>query len=263
MVALPLNKLSWVLALLNHWISPGVSFSSCKAASLHGKLVHLSCIFPLIHPFLWSIAVFPSSFRSLYAKLQVPPPLAADLSWVHFLVQNLLNQMPLPLPQVVNLQWWGDASTSFSIGIVVVNLWVIWKWLLGFHVGPRLNFNIGWAEAVVIELGLCMAIHLGLFLCSDPSQAILLVHSNNFGVVVVTNKGCSCGKETNITLKHVFLLQAHHHVQLRAAHVAGHDNISGTLSRGDIPGFLQGFPSAYSCLTLPLPSHLSDKLVQG
>ena len=104
-VALPLNRLSWILELLNHWILPGVTFSSCEAASLHSKLVHLSCIFPLICPFLWSAVAFPSLFRLPHTRLQVPPPLAADLSWVCFLAQNLLNQMQLASPQVIDLQW--------------------------------------------------------------------------------------------------------------------------------------------------------------
>ena len=51
-VAIALNKLSWVLAFLSLWLSPGNSFSSHEAASLHGRLVHVSCISPLIRPFL-------------------------------------------------------------------------------------------------------------------------------------------------------------------------------------------------------------------
>ena len=176
--------------LLNHWMLPGASFLSCEAASLHSKLVHLLCIFPLIFPCLHSIMSFSSFFKSLCMSLQVLPPLVADLSWVHFLVQSLLNQMPLVSPQVIDLQWWGDASTSFGIGIVIVNWWAIWKWSLGFCVGPRLNFNIGWAEAVAIELGLCMAIHLSLFSCTDPSQSGLL-----------QQPGCHCGHEQRLLLQ--------------------------------------------------------------
>ena len=110
--------------------------------------------FPLTCPFLQNIAAFLSSFRSPCTRLWVPTPLAADLFWVHFLIQNLLNQMPLVSPQVIDLQWWGDASTSFGIGVVIVNWWAIWKWLPGFQVGPKLNFNIGWAKAIAIELSL-------------------------------------------------------------------------------------------------------------
>ena len=198
--------------MLSLWLSPGNSFSSHKATSLHGKLVHVSCIFPLIRPFLRSIAAFPSFFKSSRARLQVSPPLAADLSWIRFLMQILPNRMPLASPHVVDLQWWGDASTSFGIGVVLANRWAVWKWRPGFQVGPKHDFNIGWAEAVVIEPGLCLAIHLDLLTCPDPSQSVFLICSNNLGVVAVTNKGRSRSKETNVTLKHVFLLQARHRI---------------------------------------------------
>ena len=86
--------------------------------------------------------------------------------------------------------------------------------------GPNLKFGIGWAEAIAIELSLCITIHLDLFTCADPSLSIFLVHSNNLGIILVTNKGHSHSKEINIT------------------HVVGHNNILDALSRGNIASFL-------------------------
>ena len=118
--------------------------------------------------------------------------------------------MPLLSPQTVDLHWWGDASTSFGIGVVIADHWAIWKWSSGFRAGPNLNFNIGWAEAIVVALDLCLAIHLNLFNLSDPSHSIFLVRSDNLGVVSILNKGRLQSREMNRTLKHIFLLQAHH-----------------------------------------------------
>jgi len=39
-------------------------------------------------------------------------------------------------------------------------LFAVWKYALGFQVGPKKAFDIGWAEAVVVELGLHLAIQL-------------------------------------------------------------------------------------------------------
>lgn len=36
--------------------------------------------------------------------------------------------------------------------------WAVWKWAPGFKVGTGREFDIGWAEAVAIELGLRIAI---------------------------------------------------------------------------------------------------------
>ena len=123
--------------------------------------------------------------------------------------------MPLLLPQMIYLQWWGDASTSFGISIVISGYWAVWKWSPGFWVGPKLTFNISWAEVVVVELGFHLAIHLSLFDTPDQSLHVFFIHSNNLGVVIVMNKGQSCSKEMNQILKHIYLLQAHHCIHLQ------------------------------------------------
>ena len=79
-VALPLEKLSKTLLLLDQWLEPNIAFLAHDAASLHGKLVHISCIFPLIRPVLHGIATFVLSYRNPRTKLHVPPALLADLS---------------------------------------------------------------------------------------------------------------------------------------------------------------------------------------
>src|ERR1700676_2384913 len=104
------------------------------ATSLHGKLVHISCIFPLIWPFLHGIAHFAHCYKSPQSKLLVFPPLHADLSWVYFLIKNLPNTTPLASLEPVDLQWWGDASTSFSISVVLGSHWAVWRWAPSFKV---------------------------------------------------------------------------------------------------------------------------------
>jgi hypothetical protein len=260
-VALLPEKLSKTLSLLVRWLTPGEKFLARDAASLHGKLVHISCIFPLIRPFLRGIAAFALNYNSPRAKLHTPPALRADLSWVQFIIKNLLNKMPLALAQPVDLQWWGDASTSYGIGIVLDRYWAVWRWAPGFKVGPKQEFDIGWAEAVAVELGLRLAISLGFLMCTPVVGHTFLVHSDNSGIVFVTNKGRSRSRETNKILKHVYLLQAQHRIRVKSVHVASRSNISDALSRGAIAEFLTGFPSINIQASVPLPEHLADKLI--
>ena len=260
-VALPPEKLSKTLSLLTQWLTAGERFLAREAASLHGKLVHISCIFPLIRPFLRGVASFALSFISPRAKLLVPPPLQADLSWVQFIIKNLPNEIPLAPRQPLDLQWWGDASTSFGIGIVLGRHWAVWKWAPGFKVGPRQEFNIGWAEAVAVELGLRLAISLNFLSSNCMAGHTFLVCSDNAGIVFVTNKGRSRSRETNMILKQVYLLQAQHRIRLKSMHVSSRENISDALSRGAVKEFLTGFPSVDTQISIPLPGHLSDKLV--
>lgn len=260
-VALPAEKLSKALSLLDAWLKPDAKFSARDAASLHGKLVHVSCIFPLIRPFLRGIAHFAQSFKSPLSKMLILPHLRANISWVQFLVKNLPNKSPLASPEPIDLQWWGDASTLFGIGVAIGSYWAVWRWAPGFSVGPKQDYDIGWAEAVAVELALRLALELNLLASNDYQGRTFLVRSDNTGIVAVTNKGRSRSKETNKVLKHVYLLQAQHHVRLKTIHVTSRDNIADALSRGAIKEFLAGFPSVNIRASVSLPDHLSDKLV--
>jgi len=261
LVSIPMDKLHSVVQRIDLWLLAAATFSRKDTASLHGKLVHISSIFPLIHPFLRSLSVFEGQFRSPRARLNPPHSVTADLSWVRFLLRHSQNSLPLSSPEPVDINWWGDASTSFGVGVVVGQHWAVWKWAVGFRVGPGQGFDIGWAEAVAVELGLRLALHLGLTDVSDRSRNVFLVRSDNVGIVSVTNKGRSRSGETNRILKHVYGLQARHGIRLHATYVPSRENIADALSRGDITGFLRGFPSVSTKASIRLPDHLSGHLI--
>lgn len=260
-VALPAEKLSNTRELVALWLAEGHLANMREAASLHGKLVHVCCIYPLIRPFLRSISAFAAGFITPRARLSLPRGMVADLSWIQFLLAALPREMPLASPAVVDIQWWGDASTSFGIGIVIGQYWAVWRWAPGFKVGPKQAFDIGWAEAVAVELGLRIAINHRLLIAASPAHSHFLVRSDNAGIVAVTNKGRSRSAETNRILKHVYLLQARHGVRICSEYVRSRDNIADALSRGDVQGFLAGFPSVSTQVSIPLPEHLIGKLV--
>jgi hypothetical protein len=166
------------------------------------------------------------------------------------------NKIFLKDQGIVDLNWWGDASTSFGVGIGIGKFFAVWKYAPGLQVGPKKAFDIGWAEAVVVELGLHLATQLKLLQGTN-----ILVHSDNSGIITVVNKGRSRSLETNKILKHVYLLQAKAGIRLHATYVSSCNNISDALSQGRISEFLQGFPSAHIQVTVPLPEHLIDKLI--
>ncbi|PSR71582.1 hypothetical protein PHLCEN_2v12542, partial [Hermanssonia centrifuga] len=169
LVSLPIDKLSSVFSLLDRWLEPKAVFTSREAAHLHGKLVHVSCIFPLIRPFLPSISRFASSFLSARSSLHPSGGMQADLTWIQYIMRKLPNEMPLSSPEPLDIEWWGDASTSFGIGVAVGTFWGVWRWTTEMRVGPRQEYDIGWAEAVAVELGLHMAIYHGL-IASRPTN---------------------------------------------------------------------------------------------
>lgn len=258
-VALPTDKLDNIILLINSWLAAGAKFSESEAHSLHGKLVHVSCIFRLIRPFLRSISTFASSFISPRARLRPPARVLADLPWILRLLHSLPPHVGLCDPTPIDLGWWGDASTSFGIGLVIGHHWAAWRWAPGIRVGPRLQFDIGWAEAVAVEMGLRLASHLGLL--QGFTNRTFLVRSDNSGIVTVTRKGRSRSATTNTVLKHLYALQASLGVRLHTTYVTSETNIADALSRGDVAAFLANFPSVTTKTSCPLPAHLLGSLI--
>jgi hypothetical protein len=131
-VSLPEEKMEKTISLLQSWLIKGARFMANEAASLHGKLIHISSIFPLIRPFLRSVALFANKFKSKRARLHVPSTLSADLQWVTEILSISPRERPLRTQHPIDLQWWGDASTSFGVGVIIGQHWAAWKWKDGF-----------------------------------------------------------------------------------------------------------------------------------
>ncbi|CAA7270073.1 unnamed protein product [Cyclocybe aegerita] len=191
-VSLPTEKVTKLKDTLQWWLTQGVRVLASEAASLHGKLIHISSIFRLIRPFLPALARFAQSFRSHRARLRPPPSVTGDIRWVLDLLNITPNEIPLMPPEPTDIDWWGDASTSFGIGVTVGSLWAVWQWKEGIKIGPKQRFDIAWAEAVAVELALRLALEAGLL---HPGH--YLVRSDNSGVVAVLNAGRARNREVN------------------------------------------------------------------
>ena len=66
-------------------------------------------------------------FKSPLARMPIFLLLHADLSWVQFIIRNLPNVIPLASADPINLQWCGNASTSFGVGVAIGSHWAVWK----------------------------------------------------------------------------------------------------------------------------------------
>ena len=176
------------------------------------------------------------------------------------LLPLLPSELPLQEADSLDISWWGDTSTSFGIGISVGPFWNVWAWASGFTVGPGHGYDIGWAEAVAVELGLLTALHHSLLAHRPRSRNAVLVRSDNLPVVHVLSGGRSQSQSTNCVLKRIYRLCACHGIHLHAVHVASRANVTDTLSRGDVNAFLAGFPTATTCSSMDLPVPFIGKL---
>lgn len=254
-VSLPQEKRTKIITLIKSWRQKDFKALAHDAASLHGKLVHVSCIYHIIRPFLRSISYFASNFRSPRAHLNPPHPVTQDLKWILDLLEIIPSELSLWQEEPIDLDWWGDASTGFGIGVTIGKFWAVWKWRKGICIGPKQRYDIGWAEAVAVELALVLALYEKLLV-----PGYYLVRSDNSGVVSVLNKGRSKSKETNEVLKRIYTLLAENSIRLKAVHVSSRSNITDSLSRGKVTEFLKGFPQAQRRSDTRLPSQLQNLL---
>lgn len=259
-VALPSEKLEAVVALVQEWQVPGFRAQQRDAERLQGKLIYIATIFPLIRPFIRSARLFVGSFKSARAFLRAPHALQADMKWIAQLISELPRELPLARADPIDLGWWGDASSSFGVGVVVGRYWGIWRYAPSVTVGPKQMFDIGWAEAIAVEIGFIMAGHHGLLAQIPQNQPRVLVRSDNNGVVHPINRGRTRSQHTNEVLKRLYLAMAKHRVVLEATYVTSRSNIADALSRGDITAFLAGFPGGAERTDCLLPQHLAHLL---
>ena len=113
------------------------------------------------------------------------------------------------------------------------------------------GLNIGWAEAVAVELGVCLLIQLGLY--NHPNGRRFLVRSDNEGVVGMIKKGRCQTRESNDVLKVYHLAEAR--ISIKTEHIESRLNVSDALYRGNIPSFLKGFPKVSVRISLDPPRH--------
>lgn len=108
-VSIPPDKLKATHSLISKVLRADARCSAREAVSLHSKLVHLACIYPLICPFLQSISYFAAGFKLQRARLLFPGPVQTNLCWI----LEILDPLPIELlfggEQPEDIRWWGDA----------------------------------------------------------------------------------------------------------------------------------------------------------
>lgn len=179
------------------------------------------------------------------------------------LLARLPNRLPLAATTPLDIQWCGHVSTSFGIGVTVGSFWRVWQWQPDFHVGTGQAFDIGWAEAVAVELGLLIAIHHDLVASRPAHTSNFLVRSDSEGGREGRiRKGGSRSRTINEVLQRIYLTLADLQIYLSPLFVPSRDTVTEALSpRRYISAFLTAFPPPVpKFVRIYLYLHLADKL---
>jgi hypothetical protein len=118
----------------------------------------------------------------------------SDLGWwLELLKFNHSPRSLTPHPPTHDYNIWVDASTRSRIGISWNGLWDVWHLHEGWH--NPIGHDIGWLETIAVELAIRISFQFGI------SNADILIHSDNEGVIGTFKKGCCSNLFSNMSIK--------------------------------------------------------------
>jgi len=136
---------------------------SCKDyQSIHGTLYHITFMYRHACSSLPPFSTFISKFPNDHACHHVPKSIHESLTWwVAILSNPSASQLLLPC-HAIDPSIWVDASTSWGIGVIFGCRWagccLVKDW-------KGCGRDIGWAEAIALELAILWLIQEGLLDC--------------------------------------------------------------------------------------------------
>jgi hypothetical protein len=219
--------------------------------SLCGKLNHVALIVPegRVHlRNLWkmltkmeSTEMHPSTLWKLLEQQH------KDLTWWDRYLARPKVDMQLCTTRTPDdsLGLFCDASSSYGIGIVIDGHYDSLKFLHGWHTAQETPRDIGWAEALALELLITF-----LFESRPLYNTHLLVHTDNTGVIGAWNKRSSRNEGTNTIIGRILRILLRNQCFLSLTYIESAANPADAPSRGAAaPGLtkksFKGFPATY------------------
>lgn len=155
-VRLPDEKLNERKKVILDLLGEGSSWSYDQVESFIGKLVHTVYIVPHMKAYMRSFYKWLKSWVNKAALRKTPTYVKTDLEEWNSCLLTFDARRLIPSQTAREVDWVGDASSSFGIGVLVGRNWACFKledgWqTVGLIEGKRL---IAWAETVAIRLGL-------------------------------------------------------------------------------------------------------------
>lgn len=228
-VRLPIEKLEQRLAQLNHFLTPGISFTFKETEQFIGRLVHTTYIVPNLRCYMPCLYKWKAEWKVLSAKRKLPEDVKTDLTEWKKTLESFEVRRFVPEVDTSDVGWVGDAATSFGIGILVGSRWAQFKFKAGWkkHLKLSEKGGIAWAETATIRLGLIAVSKL-----HDVKGRKFRVLTDNTTSQCVVLKHRSKDRAVNEEWKNIQHLMVELHCDIVAERVASANNAADELSRG-------------------------------
>jgi hypothetical protein len=209
-------------------ICRGSRLSQKSVESINGMLSHVCFVVPHGRSYLPNLSRFICTFTSKYHPRYAPASVKSDLLWWSSWLNSAHGPRSLkPRGRTQDLDLWVDASTSWGIGLCVGQSWDAWRLRLlpGWEGQGR---DIGWAEAVAIELVIRVLEAMGL------ENASVLICSDNQGVIGSFARGRGRIFQVNHVIRRAETIGLATNVSHELTYVRSELNRADPLSRGEL-----------------------------
>ncbi|TFY81501.1 hypothetical protein EWM64_g2511 [Hericium alpestre] len=197
----------------------GQQVSLKDAQSINGSLNHVAFVYPHGHAFLISLANFIADFS-----------LIPHGWWLNELTVALCIRSLRPCGPRSDMDIWVDASTDWDVGIVIDNTFTAWHWTADWNVGE--GQDISWGEAIAVEMAVLQVEAL------ETRDSVVLIHSDNQGVIGAFQRGHSCNWLVNQCIRCVNLVSVAINVSFIFEYVESAVNLADPIScRVGVPEF--------------------------
>jgi hypothetical protein len=226
-VRLPEAKLILRITQIEVFLTPKAQFRFNDAEVLAGRLNHVSYLLPQLRCYLRGIYRWMNEWKKIMATRTVPEDVISELTfWVETLTSFEHTRL-IQSPEPMEIEWVGDASTSFGIGVLVGHRWGQFKMKETWRDGtpPR---GIAWLETVAIRLGVLMLVELKVI--EKGSNYIVWTDNTVTESTLVSKK--SRDAFVNEEWKVIQALLIENQVDITPKRVTSKENRADALSRG-------------------------------
>lgn len=230
-VCLPENKLQERLTQIKDFLEQDQKFSRDQVEVLAGRLTHVSYLLPQLRCYLNSLYRWVHSWVHLHSKQLLPADAREDLLFWRTTLLSFKNMRLIASAEPKDIQWVGDASTSFGIGVLIGEKWTQFRLKKGWELCENGKRGIAWLETVAIRIGLLMLAHMDI----RQGQNIVVWTDNTTSESTV-RKRKSRDYHVNEEWKLIQHLLVQMQLDITPKRVISAENQADTLSRGVATG---------------------------
>ncbi|KNF00883.1 hypothetical protein PSTG_05775 [Puccinia striiformis f. sp. tritici PST-78] len=224
-VRLPTAKLEERKNQIATFLVAGTQFKFNEVEILAGRLNHVAFLLPQLRCYLRGVYRWMNEWKKHEAPRNVPEDVFEDLSFWLQSLQTFENTRLAPIPTPTEIQWVGDASTSFGIGVLIGNRWGQLQMKESWQQGGN---GIAWLETVAIRIGIVMLQEIGI----ARKGSNLIVYTDNTTTESVLSSRKSRDKNVNEEWKLIQKMLINSELDVTPRRVKSEDNIADGLSRG-------------------------------